>query len=207
MPTKPYQTISLNEFSVIQQILQKVKEDICCAKIGKIQTFYPASGTADIAITFKKLLWDDTIANYPLLRNVPVFVYQGGGIHCRMPINTGDECVVIFADSDIDNWFTYSADAVPNSARKHDMSDGVAFVGFNSMQNLLTSALSSTEGGIADSSAKVAIKNGKISMANSTQSLKTALDTFLTACAGSTTDPTLASAAATLKIAVDALLY
>ncbi len=62
--------------------------------------------------------------NYPMLSDVPVFMPVPFEVH------TGDACLVIFADVDIDAWFASGQPEQPGSARKHSLSDGFAFVGF-----------------------------------------------------------------------------
>ena len=70
--------------------------------------------------------------NPPLLVDVPVF-FMGNLVY---PIEKGDECLVVFADSCIDSWFMSGGVSMPVSARKHDLSDGFAFVGFKSRKKV-----------------------------------------------------------------------
>ena len=46
------------------------------------------------------------------------------------PAVTGDACLVVFSDVDIDRWFETGEASAPNSPRRHSLSDGFAFVGF-----------------------------------------------------------------------------
>ncbi len=68
----------------------------------------------------------------PILINVPFFVYSGGGYCVTLPVSPGDECLVIFADSCIDAWWQSGGVQNQVERRRHDLSDGMAIVGFRS---------------------------------------------------------------------------
>ena len=69
----------------------------------------------------------------PILQDVPVF-FWGKFV---VPVHPGDECLVVLADGCIDSWFENSGVSTPISDRKHDLSDGFAFVGFRSKKNVI----------------------------------------------------------------------
>ena len=60
----------------------------------------------------------------------PVTVYRGGGFSITLPIQAGEECLVVFADMCIDTWWV-SGGTGNNQAerRRHDLSDGIAIFG------------------------------------------------------------------------------
>lgn len=68
----------------------------------------------------------------PILINVPFFVYSGGGYCVTLPVSPGDECLVIFADSCIDAWWQSGGVQNQVERRRHDLSDGMAIIGFRS---------------------------------------------------------------------------
>jgi len=104
--------------------LQALKEDIFaslhCALPGTVESYDPESGTADI----RPGLLSRSGRALPLLRSVPVFRPNAWDIF------PGDRCLVIFADADIGNWLVTGEPSSPQSARRHSLSDGFAFVGF-----------------------------------------------------------------------------
>ena len=120
-----------------------------CVSIGKIETFYPETQTADITIAYKRILTqqipDGTISSsslvvlYPKLCKCPVVVLGGGPGSLTFPIAAGDECLVMFCDRDIDLWYQGNPTSVPNSDRMHDWSDAIVIVGLRSMKNSLQS--------------------------------------------------------------------
>lgn len=73
------------------------------------------------------------------LVDVPVLLLGGNGFTICPPINTGDECLVIFGDMCIDSWFqSGGSDNVQLDRRRHDLSDGFALVGVRSQPRKLT---------------------------------------------------------------------
>lgn len=68
----------------------------------------------------------------PLLLDVPVMFLGGGVSALTFPVSEGDECLVIFADTNIDAW--YQSGGVQNQVypRSHSVADGFAIVGFRS---------------------------------------------------------------------------
>ena len=63
---------------------------------------------------------------FPLLRDVPVCM----PVHFE--VSPGDKCLVVFADRDADAFLAPEGDFVPSSGRLHSLSDGFAFIGFDS---------------------------------------------------------------------------
>lgn len=104
-----------------------------CVKVGKINSFDPATKTAEVQILFKRLLPNNQAVSLQPLLNCPVFTLQGGGAYVQMPIQAGDNCLVLFSDRALDDWFENGSESVPSAARFHDLSDGIALVGLNSL--------------------------------------------------------------------------
>jgi len=115
---------------VIQQPGQKerlLREDIFkslhVACPGEIVSYNPKERTAVIQPTVR-----DGDVKPPQLVDVPVFFC---GYFLFEP-QKGDECLVVFSDACIDGWFQNGGVSKAITDRKHDMSDGFAFVGFAS---------------------------------------------------------------------------
>jgi len=117
-----------------------------CHHVGSIQTFNPVDQTAIAAISYPKTFFvlDSSgnyvaqASNYPLLVNCPVVVMGGGNGALTFPIAPGDECIVMFNDRDLDNWFHSGNIGTPvNSSRLHSFSDAMILVGLRSMPNVL----------------------------------------------------------------------
>src|SRR5260364_511 len=76
----------------------------------------------------------------PLLGDVPVFFPRGGGCTLTFPVQKGDECVVVFASRCIDGWWQSGGVQRPMEPRRHDLSDGFAFIGPFSQQTKIKMA-------------------------------------------------------------------
>ena len=149
-------------------------------KIGTVQSFNSVKRTVTVQLSFKKLLLDGTLASYRPLADCPVFTLQGGGKGFIAPIAQGDECLVLFSDQSIDTWFEEGGSELPASIRVHDLSDGIALVGLNSLVNPIAFALEMGEVGFSDGTAKVAINEGLVTLANGTTTLLTLMVNFIT---------------------------
>ncbi len=78
---------------------------------------------------------DDLIyRNLPILTNVPLVFPQStsSGFAVTVPIQVGDQVLVVIADRSIDNWQSSgspSRPAEPTTPRAHDLTDAIAIVG------------------------------------------------------------------------------
>lgn len=118
-----------------------------CHQLGEIVSFDPALQTATVKIATNKQVVDYkknppayVYLPYPLLTDCPVY-FAGGGPKGALtfPVAPGDQCLVLFNDRDIDNWFAGGANTPPNSSRQHDLSDGLVLVGFRNKAGALPS--------------------------------------------------------------------
>lgn len=76
-------------------------------------------------------------AEIPLLPDVPFFVYSGGGYCLTLPVQPGDDCLVVFGDNCIDAWWQNGGVQNQAEKRRHDLSDGFALVGFRSQPSVV----------------------------------------------------------------------
>ena len=114
----------MNETEV-KAMKQEILASMHCALPGRVESFDSDSCTAVI----QPMVKSRTGISLPLLRDVPVFMPSLNGIPV-FDVSEGDFCLVVFADTAVDNWIMTGEEAVPVSDRKHDLADGFAFVGF-----------------------------------------------------------------------------
>lgn len=70
-----------------------------------------------------------TDTSLPLLLDVPILLPGAGNYVLTMPIQPGDECLVVFADMCIDSWWANGGVNQPQAdKRRHDLSDGFAIM-------------------------------------------------------------------------------
>lgn len=76
------------------------------------------------------------------LSKVPVLLPGGGNFVVTFPIQPGDECLVIFHDNCMNSWWQNGSNANQNQEdpdlRRHDLSDGFALFGPNSLPNVIS---------------------------------------------------------------------
>jgi hypothetical protein len=146
---------------------------------------------------------------YPQLLDCPAIVLGGGNTALQFPIAVGDQCLVLFNDRDIGNWWAGANTGPVPSARMHSLSDGIALVGFQHIGNLDTSHASLTNGnakvGVGASGSLVQLENNSTSLNTLLGDLMSALTTFMTAAGTATTVAQVATAATTCKTALNAI--
>lgn len=186
-----------------------------CHAIGIVESFDSSKQTVTARVAYQRTIsrpqadgtYKDTPTPYPVLVDCPVVVLKGGNAALTMPIEAGDTCLILFNDRDIDHWFATGQETPPNTARLHAFTDAFALVGISHSLNAIKN-YDNTRAGIQNGTTRVAVGDGRVLIANSplpASTLGFILNTFMTACAGST-DPVLAAAATTAIPQLKALL-
>lgn len=67
--------------------------------------------------------------NLGLVADVPIIMPRAGGYSLTLPIQAGDECLLIIADRCIDAWFQSGGQQAPVEVRRHSISDAFAILG------------------------------------------------------------------------------
>ena len=89
-----------------------------------------------------------TPTTLPILDDVPVVFPRAGGFSLTFPVAIGDECIVVFQDMAIDNWWqSGGVQAQPDGKLyRHDIGDAVAIFGVTSNPRALANySTSSTQ--------------------------------------------------------------
>ena len=122
---------------VLAELKTSIFANLNCIQIGKIESINLEEQTAEIQIQTKRKKSDGTTIDYPLLVDCPIIVMQGGGAFLEFPVKTGDFCLIMFNDRNIDNWWSTANVTEPATKRKHSLSDGFALVGINPKNSVL----------------------------------------------------------------------
>lgn len=85
-----------------------------------------------------------TFVPLPLLEDCPVHFVSGGGFTLTVPIEPGDEGLVVFSSRCIDGWWQLSGVQSPPEIRMHDLSDGFFIPGFRSQPRKLANISTTT---------------------------------------------------------------
>lgn len=185
-------------YDALLAMKQDTFRSLNCVKVGQIQSFNGTKRTAQIQILFKRVVpsatspTGTTVQDYPLLIDCPVFTLQGGGGYIQFPIAAGDQCLVLFSDRNLDAWFQNGSPAAPFDDRCHDISDGIAIVGLNSLASSMDSyptdkvriayqgqtfeLTSSGINWIADGGAEIDLDGALVAIKNNTTTLLTLLN-------------------------------
>lgn len=141
------------------------------ASPGIITSFNAANQTATVQLAIREKInidGNETWTDIPELLDVPIVLPRAGGYVLTMPIQAGDECLVVFADYCIDAF--YQSGGVQNQVdkRRHDLSDGIAIVGMWSQPNVIPNySISSTQLRTDTGAAYIEISGSTINIHNS----------------------------------------
>lgn len=107
--------------------------DLRVAVPGIVQAFNAEEQTVTVQVAIREKLCDEegneVWTDIPLLVDVPIVVPRAGGYVLTLPVQQGDECLVVFADSCIDAWWQSGGVQNQIDCRRHDLSDGFAILG------------------------------------------------------------------------------
>lgn len=118
--------------SDITALKREIFSSLHCAMPGIVESFDPETQTASVRPAVRNGSF-----SLPVIQDVPVFFPGTRASGITWPVSAGDECLLIFADFDIDRWFESGEAGEPASARRHALPDAFAFVGFRSRGNAL----------------------------------------------------------------------
>lgn len=178
-------------YDTLTGLQREIMKSLRCCVPGNIKAFYPVNRTVDVEIALMQQGIDGVSYAYPKLTGCPVITLQGGNVGMAFPITVNDECLVFFSDRCLDSWFKTGSPQPLPTLRMHDLSDGFALIGVNSLANTLSLALLVGEGGIADEGARMAINSitHKIAISNGAEKLSMILTDLVTTLAGISTIP------------------
>lgn len=162
---------SVDVFEMQQIHLDGRQSQIHTAMPGSIISFDGSKMTAKVQASLQMIHMKPDGSREPMtiteLHDVPVHFPGGGGHTLTFPVRAGDECLVIFAERSIDNWFQHGGTQQPSDLRMHDINDGFALVGVRSQPNVLSNYSPTTVQLRSDDGTTVIDvdgDNGKVSM-------------------------------------------
>lgn len=153
-----------DDSQLYENIIKKVNFNLRCCIPGVIQQYDPKTNTASIqpAIREEIVNEDNTVQymNLPILVNVPIIFPSCSIGSIKMLLKQGDECLVLFSDLSIDNFWKYANVQNPIEVRRHDLSDGIAIPCVLSQPN--TKPFNGTGVEITSGGSKISITNDGI---------------------------------------------
>lgn len=120
-------------------IMQKASRSVRVAMPGIVKSFNIDEQTVEVQPAIMERIIDETgliqELPLPLLLDVPLVFPRSGGFSLTMPVNEGDECLIMFADTCIDAWWASGGVQIQEDIRRHDLSDAFAILGTWSQPN------------------------------------------------------------------------
>lgn len=184
-------SIQLNRIPMdpsLKDLLDILKKDIFlslnCHHLATVQSVNFEDRTLSATINYQKTYFEKNpvtgenvpvLVDYPNLVDVPFLILGGGEAGVSFPIEQGDECLILFNDRDIDNWFAGATTGPVASSRFHSLSDGLALVGFN-----FSAILDPTRATLFNGETGVGVSDSKVKIYNAITTLNTLMQQILT---------------------------
>lgn len=123
---------SASQAALIGAIKDNLQSGIHIALPGIIDSFNAGEQTVTVKPAVKERISINGLVQdveLPLLLDVPIVMPRAGGFVLTLPVQPGDECLVIFSDICIDYWWLSGGVQSQAERRRHDLSDAVAILG------------------------------------------------------------------------------
>lgn len=165
---------------VLDLLRSEIMMSLNCHAVGTVQSFNSTEQTVVAKMNYQKTFVTTGLDNseynvdYPIVSDCPVVIMGGGTATLTFPIAAGDQCLILFNDRDIDNWFAGSYTGGPATNRLHSFADCIAIVGLHSLANSL-SGYDTTRAVLRNGDTMVGVSASKIKIANATKTLKQVL--------------------------------
>lgn len=167
---------------IIEQSLLKTRTIM----IAECVSFNESRNTVSVQpLIQRKGIGESASSNLPIIQDVPVAYYGGGGVVITYKPAKGDTCELWINDRSIEQWKKKGGITDPQRARHHNFSDAVAYFGLNEYDN----AYANLKGGI-----DVRTRDGNTSLHLVDQSVEVQI--------GNTPIMTLTSGSATFSVPV-----
>lgn len=155
------------EESLYKMMLDNLSNNLRVAIPGIIQAFDPVTQTATVQVALREKINNMNLSqewvNIPPLLDVPISIPRAGGFVLTMPVQKGDECLIIFADMCIDAWFSNGGVQNQLEKRRHDLSDSFCILGTCSQPNVVPNySTTATELRTVDGNTKISLQPGEI---------------------------------------------
>ena len=109
----------------IKEWIRKGAEDVHVSMIGKIESYDPTTNRASITPVGSFTAPDWQSIPYPTIHNVPIQYPcgNGGKSGCTFPVKSGDTCIIIFSDHQIEDFLSGGQS---DDMRNHSLNDAYA---------------------------------------------------------------------------------
>lgn len=187
MTVNTRQTMDVDLLALLELWQRDIMLTLNCHAVGQVQKFNKDNQTVEVQISYDRKFIEDqedgdpieVAKPYPLLVDVPVVCLRGGSAGVTFPIQKGDECLLMFNDRDIDNWFEGKKSGFVRSPRTHSISDAIALVGLSSKESFIQS-YDEERASLYNGDTRVAVSADKILIENQTATLNDLIQELVT---------------------------
>jgi hypothetical protein len=132
----------VGQFETVETHLDGRQAQIHTSMPGQIVSFDASKMTATVQPAIQgiqtKIDGSRVTTTISPIHDVPVHFPSGGGFTLTFPVKPGDECLLVFMERSMDNWFQHGGTQLPSDRRMHDINDCVAYVGLRSQPNVIS---------------------------------------------------------------------
>jgi hypothetical protein len=158
-----------DEQETLRNAIEGIQAKIWTALPAKILTVNYAKQTLTAQPTIMGKITDSdgnvSDVNLPVLVDVPFQSFGGSGFIVTMPNLEGSECLIVFSSRCIDAWWANGGIQPQAEQRMHDLSDGMAIIGFNSQKRVIPSySTTAVEVRTFDGATKIGLTNGTVTI-------------------------------------------
>ena len=112
----------------VNELAKLATAKMAIGAIARVESYSNTTQTCSCRPVVRGSLKDAGAFQYPVLTNIPVRFPGGGDFSITWPLKAGDFVWLDFADRSIDEWADLGgSDVAPNSKRRFDLSDAVAY--------------------------------------------------------------------------------
>ena len=128
-----------SETPTLAQVLKEAMEsrlvELHTSMPAKIVSYNSSEQTASVQPLLQRQYLDGTVVNLPIINSVPVHFPSAGGFFISFPVQTDDECLLIFSERSLEILKEKGGIVDPLDPRKFHISDAIALVGSISKPN------------------------------------------------------------------------
>lgn len=155
-----------------------VMQSVNSVGVGVVEAFDEDNQLAQVSLAYKRIVKGAAV-DYPVLVDCPVFVLSGGAAQITFPVAVGDECLVLFNDRNMDNWYSSGTTQPVATNRIHALTDAIALVGLRSQRRLIQ-AYDMLHALLAWGDVQVGVSETKVLVRNGTGTLNDRLQDIIT---------------------------
>jgi hypothetical protein len=102
---------------------------------GQVIAVDPAMGTVFVQPELQRAYTDGTTVNLPIIQNVPIMMPSGMNYSIQLPVDIGDEGVILFCERSLASWKSDGGIVDPGDSRHHHLADAIFIPGLRPTSN------------------------------------------------------------------------